>query len=125
MAGKRKGGEMTFILKDQIDNAKKDGEMLVASGMNANQLREIFSHLKVLEKKPKEILEVELKLLIARIYYKVGRKVIPSSICDWLCKIFQGADKKVSVSNFSDCVKYMEAVVAYYYAKRAEQGGVQ
>lgn len=113
---------MTFILKDQIDNAKKDGEMLYAAKMNANQLREIFSYLKVLEKKPKELLEVELKLLIARIYYKVGRKVIPASICDWFCKIFQDVDKKISVNNFSDCVKYMEAVVAYYYAKRAEQG---
>lgn len=107
---------MSDIL-NKISKAEEKAKELFGGGdkTSTNQVRAVFAHLRTLECLKDEQLQLELKLFVARMFYKSKRKT--GALSDNLYKFLKEtfASKEMSSQSFLENMKYFEAVVAYGY----------
>lgn len=116
MVGEGKGGEMSYNFKVELDRAEQTAQDFVDWKVALTQMRAIFSHLRAIQKS--KAFDVELKLFLARMYYKSNRKgqsVLHQGAYKWFKE--QTSEGTMSAEDFDLFTKVFEAIVAYTYGK--------
>ena len=88
-------------LADKLNGAQEQAKLFgQLRGFTKNQFRSIYAHLKSLERTPDDAhLQVELKLFLARLYYKTkrgGQGRLPNEVLEF----FKGELGNVSCDQF-------------------------
>lgn len=106
---------MQELLKKLLGAEEKAAEF---KRISRNQFRAIYAHLKSLESiSNDERLQAELKLFLARLYYKTKRSG-PSKLDEGIYKFFKDELNKgaTTVAAYNAIfIKYLEAILAYSY----------